>query len=403
MGLPPVRLLLWHWGREGAGAKFTYEVARHLCGLIGPGLTISSAENSELCRVSASLDGIVDERVSTFEGEKSSWRGKLSALLGLAKLPIITCRFRHILKTHRIDVALCTFQSIWDAATLPILARGSVRSILILHDAFFHPGDEYPLRQFILRCQIQSTDGLIVLSDHVRRQVMTEFDYPAERIWKMPHGPFGFGTEAVVPARHPRGERDLSLLFFGRIVAYKGLDVLLRALKLLADRGLRLQLVIAGSGDLAPYAGLLEQLSCVTLHNRWLTEEEIGQFLAASDVAVLPYIEASQSGVAASAYAAGRPVVVTPVGGLVEQVISGKTGLIAREATANALADAIALFVEDPHLLDTCAAGALAYAETTLSWRHGAKVVAEAVAAIQVAPRRKQLPEQQPIISRATP
>jgi glycosyltransferase involved in cell wall biosynthesis len=274
---------------------------------------------------------------------------------------------------------------------------------LILHDAVFHPGDEYPLRQMILRHQIQSTDGLIVLSDHVRQQVMAEFDYPASRIWKMPHGPFAFGSTAVVPARHPRGQRDIRLLFFGRIVAYKGLGHLLRALKLLNDRGCCAQLVIAGSGDLAPYADLLEPLSCVAIHNRWLTEEEIGQFLTASDVAVLPYIEASQSGVAVSAYAAGRPVVVTPVGGLVEQVISGTTGLIAREATAEALADAIAAFVEDPQLLDTCAAGALAYADTTLNWRNGASVVAEAVAAIQSAPRRRRLLEQQSIVVGVTP
>jgi glycosyltransferase involved in cell wall biosynthesis len=385
-----LNLLIWHWGREGAGAKFTYELTRELGRLAGLQIAVSSANGSELSLVSRSLEGVTREGVPTFAGNKSSLRGKLAALLALGRLPEIALRFRGILRRNRIDLALCTFQSIWDIAALPYLSRGKVRFILILHDAFFHPGDEYPLRQYALRRQIRSADGLIVMSDHVARQAIASFGFPADRIWKMSHGPFSFGGGAlVVPAVHPRGSRDVSLLFFGRIVAYKGLDLLLRAMALLVVRGIQVRLVIAGSGNLTPYSDLLKQLSCVTIHNRWLTEEEIGHFLAASDLAVLPYLEASQSGVAASAYAAGRPVVATPVGGLVEQVIPGETGLIARDTTADALADAIAELVGKPELLEQCARGALDHANGALSWRNGAQVVAEAIAAVHAAPRRQ--------------
>ena len=73
---------------------------------------------------------------------------------------------------------------------------------------------------------------------------------------------------------------------------------------------------------------------------------------------VLPYLEASQSGVIPAAFAAGRPVVVTPVDGLVEQVRDGVNGVVAGAATAEALADALRRLAADPALLATCTAGA---------------------------------------------
>jgi glycosyltransferase involved in cell wall biosynthesis len=171
------------------------------------------------------------------------------------------------------------------------------------------------------------------------------------------------------------------LLFFGRIVAYKGLDHLLRAYELLLDRGVKVELVIAGSGSLAPYADLLCNLP-VAVRNEWLSDAAIADLLTATDVAVLPYVEASQSGVAASAYAAGRAVVATPMGGLVEQVEHGTTGVLACDMSVGALASAIRTLVDDPDLFDRCAEGALAHAQGRLSWRHSADVVCEAVASV---------------------
>jgi glycosyltransferase involved in cell wall biosynthesis len=383
-------VLLWHWGHEGAGAKFTYELARKLRALFQPRLTLSSASKSDLFSISKTLGNINIETINTFEGNKNTLAGKLAAGAGLAGLPLITFRFRQILQRHRIQVALCTFQSIWDIATLPVLGLASVRSVLILHDAFFHPGDRYPLRQYVLRHQVRLTDGLIVLSDHVRQQAMEAFKYPADRIWMMQHGAFTFGSKQIRPAVHPRGERPVRLLFFGRIIAYKGLDRLLLAHRRLLELGLPVDLIIAGSGSLQPYSSLLTDAVRVEVHNRWLGEEEIADFLARSDIAVLPYVEASQSGVAAAAYAAGRPVVATPVGGLVEQVHSGQTGLLACDASVKALADAIATMILDPALLDRCAVGALNYAREDLNWDRIARVVAEVITAVQSASRRRK-------------
>ncbi len=75
--------------------------------------------------------------------------------------------------------------------------------------------------------------------------------------------------------------------------------------------------------------------------NRWISESEISEQFSRYHAVVLSHIEASQSGVAATALGAGLPLIATPVGGLVEQIEVGQTGLIAERVDAQALADAV--------------------------------------------------------------
>jgi glycosyltransferase involved in cell wall biosynthesis len=380
-------VLVWFWGREGASAKFALELVRELCKVQGLNIVLSCSRAELFASAKRYLSDIDIETVSTFAGEKTSLRGKLSAAIAFAGLPLRTLRFRRIFQRRRIDVALCTHSSVWDLAMLTILSRGSARYIQILHEVMPIAGDVFPLRLQVVWRQIATADAVIVLSEHVKRLVIDQFGFPADRVWKMTHGAFAFGSRTVQPAVHPRGVRPVRLLFFGHIVAYKGLERLLSAMHLLTQRGLPVELVVAGRGDLKVYHQLLT-LANIKVHNRWLDEEEIASFLAASDIVVLPYSTSSQSGVVASAFTAGRPVVATPVGGLVEQVRHGATGLIGRDLSAEALADALTCFITDPDLLDRCAVKALQHARDELNWRDCAHVVSEAICAVRAMPRR---------------
>ena len=87
-----------------------------------------------------------------------------------------------------------------------------------------------------------------------------------------------------------------------------------------------------------------------TIINEFVSIERRGELFAAADVVVLPYIEASQSGVIPLAYAAGKPVVVTAVGGLPEAVEDGRTGLVVAPRDERALADAVVRLLDDPVL-----------------------------------------------------
>ena len=388
----PRKVLLWYWGRADAGDKFTYELALELAHELSnaPGfrLTVSASTGSQLAMLADSDKNIVLRTVRTFDGNKASWTGKVSAATGLLGLPRLARDFRKILSERPTDVAICTFQSIWDVAAIPILRRHASRFILILHDAKFHPGDYYPFRESVLRWEVASADALIVLSEHVGRAAQQLYDFPPDRIWTVPHGAFSFGSGVVAPRTFPHN-RPMRLLFFGRILKYKGLGHLLDAYRLLRERGAAVELDIVGSGDLAPYKSQLAGLSDVSINNAWVAEEQIAHALARADIVMLPYVEASQSGVAAAALTAALPIVATPVGGLVEQVRCGQTGIIAKGIGPEDLAAAIRSLIDDPSLYETCSAGALRHAREELGWTRIATDIAEILKEVAIRPSRR--------------
>ena len=126
-------------------------------------------------------------------------------------------------------------------------------------------------------------------------------------------------------------DRPLRLLMAGRLKHYKGLELLAEALKLVGDcYALNLRVVGAPQDDRDIEA--LRVIPGVEFDLGWKTDREIIAHLDWADAAVLPYVEASQSGVAPVSFARARPVIATPVGGLPEQIRSGETGIMATQS-----------------------------------------------------------------------
>ena len=379
---------VWHWGKEGAGAKFSHELARHLDDLPKTSVTLLAAEGSDLARNAGTTPEIAHQLIRIFKGDKSSFSGKIAAGMGVLRMPAIGSTFHKSIQNSRPDIALCAFPSIWDVAALPTLRRFSGRFILVLHDAIIHPGDDYPFRQSVLKWVVDTADALIVLSDHVGRTAESYYQFPRDRIFTVPHGAFFFDNGDVFPRQFP-ASRPFRLLFFGRILAYKGLGHLLDAYRQLQLQGFSLELDIVGSGDLSPYASRLNGLQGVRISNQWVDDATIATAFKQADAVVLPYIEASQSGVAAGAMAAALPIIATPIGGLKEQVIHQKTGLIASGMSCEHLAQAIQRMATSPTLYELCSAGALRHARSELDWSRVAEKVDVIMDDVAARPRRK--------------
>ena len=361
-----LRVLFWHWGRGGAGSKFTFELVRAAQQVGEIDCYVSAVADCELADLIKSLEEPLPLcEIDTFKGNKATLTGKLAALYGLTGLGLIGRQFKEFVARHQIDLVVCTMPAIWDMAVLKVIRDLNLPFIVVVHDATPHPGDSYPFRHLGMRREMAAADGLIVLSNHVKQQVMARHPIPEDSIWTMPHGAFEFGAKHHRQLDH---SRPIRLLFLGRIVAYKGLDLLLDAYRLLKEQGANVTLEVMGSGDISPYSAQLDALSGVTLINQWVDEGDIGAALSRNDVMVLPYREASQSGVAASAATAGMPMIATPVGGLTEQVVDGMTGVIAATTCPYGVASAIRRFIEDHDLYARCSAGAIAYAEQELGW-----------------------------------
>jgi glycosyltransferase involved in cell wall biosynthesis len=91
---------------------------------------------------------------------------------------------------------------------------------------------------------------------------------------------------------------------------------------------------------------------------------------------VLSHVEASQSGVAAAALGAGMPVVATPVGGLIEQILDGRTGVVALRADAAALSEALEDLLLNPVLYNSICANIAATRETRSMGRFAKECIA---------------------------
>jgi glycosyltransferase involved in cell wall biosynthesis len=156
---------------------------------------------------------------------------------------------------------------------------------------------------------------------------------------------------APVPAAQAKKQLGLeadrkTLLFFGFIRDYKGLDLLLEAF---ADLGDTYQLVVAGEsyGSFEKYDKQIRALpdpSSVKVFNRYIADSEVPAFFSAADVCILPYRTATQSGILAMAYHYEVPLIVTPAGGLAEAVEGPGTGLVAAGTDARSVELAIRKF-----------------------------------------------------------
>jgi glycosyltransferase involved in cell wall biosynthesis len=336
--------LVW-WGRQGSLATLR-AIAEALDRDGRFGIAISQSRQSD---ERLDFPGATLLPVDTFTGFRS-------LLLRTPLAPLIAGRMVRQLHAHGVRAIVTVMTHVWGVALERAARRAGIATILIVHDADPHPGERRPVFDWLARVEIRRSDRIVTLSNHVADRLLARGDVTEARLTRLFHPILRFG------AASPRQDssRPFRLLFFGRILPYKGVELLLEAYRLLRDQGVDCVLRVVGRGDIDAPAALLNQPG-LTIAQGWVPQEAIGGILAWADAVVLPYREASQSGVVAGAYGAGLPVVGTPVGGLTEQIVSGETGLLADAVDAAALARAIRRLIETPGLYARCRAGVAAY------------------------------------------
>lgn len=354
----PLRVLLWYWGRRGGGPRYTLELARSLAQRPGIELHLSLSRQSELFMDSAAL-GLPGLHVDTYTG-------MAQFALRSALLPRFGARLRRYIQEHRIDVVYNTMDFLWGSAIAPQIRQSGALYLLAIHDAERHPGEKNAVRDFLLARDIAAADGIVTMTQAVRRRFLQLHCFSPERVWTVPLGVHLTRVEDE-PRSLPTG-RPIRILFFGRILPYKGLDILVDAVLALQESGRAVELQIWGAGDLRPYQRRLGEVEALRVENRWIAEEEFAEIFAGVDLCAVSHREASQSGVVAAALAAGIPIATTPIPGLVEQLNDGKAGAVARDFTPAAFADALAELMEDPQRYFAASTEALRLSRSEFSW-----------------------------------
>lgn len=194
-------------------------------------------------------------------------------------------------------------------------------------------------------------------------------------------------TRARLRAEIGIPESATTLVCVGMLRPDKGQNFLLDALALLKARGLELTLVLAGSAtaESAEYeAGLKRQAAGMPVHFLGY-RDDVSELMQTADLVVIPSLTEAQPRVAVQAFATGRPVVASAVGGVPEIVHDGQTGWLVPAGDAQALAAAIARVVENPAEAARVADGARALAEQRMRFDHR---MAETLATYQTAINR---------------
>ena len=145
---------------------------------------------------------------------------------------------------------------------------------------------------------------------------------------------------------------SLKVLFFGRFQKYKGIEILVKACKILNEADFQFQCTIAGSGKFNLFKEIETLNNRIKLINKYIETEELKELITNTDVIVCPYIDASQSGVVMTAFAFKKPVIVSNVGGLTDMVNHKRTGLICSAGDSQILADTIIEFTQLKDTID---------------------------------------------------
>lgn len=245
------------------------------------------------------------------------------------------------------------------------------------------------------RLQWRMADHVITVAECTRQDLMRDGiidparscsigGWADERFFDLPDP---VATRARLRAEIGIPDGATAIFCVGMLRPDKGQNFLLDALHLLKARGLELTLVLAGSAtaESAEYeAGLKRQAQGLAVHFLGY-REDVSELMQTADLVVIPSLTEAQPRVAVQAFATGRPVVASSVGGVPEIVKDGETGWLVPPAQPEALADAIARVLADPAATARVAAGARALAETRMRFDHR---MAETLATYETAIRR---------------
>jgi len=212
------------------------------------------------------------------------------------------------------------------------------------------------INRLTLKIQYRLADHIFVHTAAMKSELVQSLGGRREAVTVVP-----FGLTAAVPetdltreqARRRLGidDSDRTILFFGHIEPYKGIEFLVTAFQRLAAVDRRHRLIIAGKPGrgAAEYAAKLQETICNDTINagkivqrlQYIPETETEVYFKAADVIALPYTSVSQSGVMVLAYRFGLPVIAADVGSFRDDIVEGETGFLCQPRDAEDLARAI--------------------------------------------------------------
>jgi glycosyltransferase involved in cell wall biosynthesis len=211
------------------------------------------------------------------------------------------------------------------------------------------------LNRRTLKCQYRIADHIFVHTEKMKSELVDEFEVRKEKVTVIPFGINNVAPDTGLNVADARrclgiGDGERTILFFGNIGPYKGVEYLVEAFKKLRGPRGTYRLIIAGKHrtDSEAYVQSIRNAARegvergeITLRIEHIPDAETEIYFKAADILVLPYTFVSQSGVLFLGYSFGLPVIATDVGALGEEIVEGETGFLCKPRDSSDLASTI--------------------------------------------------------------
>ncbi|MGI0406301.1 glycosyltransferase family 4 protein [Helicobacter himalayensis] len=246
-----------------------------------------------------------------------TYTNKLTFVLNsLFILPFIFIKLCFIAK--RYDVLYLPHFHFWNIVFIFAFRLHNKPVVLTEHDGIVHLGDELPLQQALINACIKHSTHIIFLTHYVKSLVSPKL-LKGKQISIIPHGIFAFEG---LHTKQKTYKNKPTLLFFGRVSKYKGIELLLEAISTIPETSFN-KLIIAGKSSYTYNISNLKEsvVKKIEIIDAFLPQQKIVELFNQAHILIMPYLEASQSGVAAVGIANAMPTICTDVGGLKEQFI----------------------------------------------------------------------------------
>lgn len=329
------------WPFRGGISHFTTTLHRHL------------AEKHQVCLISFSrlYPAFLFPGKTQYDSSNHSFAAKVSATLDSLN-PVTWLTAMNTIRKFQPDQVIFTWWSPVAAFCYSALARlcklfKTGKLIFYCHNVY--PHERHAAGELLTRLTLGTADLFLTNSGENQKMLERLFpDIPAVKAFHPLYDIFPKSGISQTDARNKFALKGNVLLFFGYIREYKGLAVLIRAMSHVLKK-MDCRLVVAGEfyepkekyDQLIATEGLEGK---IIFHDRYIPNEEVEPYFAATDALVLPYTNASQSGVVQVAYHFNKPVISTRVGGLAEVIEHGQTGYVVPANDPQALANAIVEF-----------------------------------------------------------
>jgi glycosyltransferase involved in cell wall biosynthesis len=246
------------------------------------------------------------------------------------------------------DVVHFVAPHVWNLPLILWLRAKGIPVLYSLHDLDPHMGTAFGwLMRLFNAVIVRLVDRLFVYGKVYKERLIANGLHAAKiAVIPITHLFLSYSQEDSLRRQPPAPSYERSVLFFGRLEPYKGIDVLLQAFGRLVGSSVRL--IVAGRGEISPYLPPGGLPPNVTVHNRYIDDSEAIELFRTCGLLALPYKDATQSALIPAAYFFHKPVVATRCGALPEYLLDGETGHLVEPDNIGQLAERIREALDDP-------------------------------------------------------